>query len=381
MASKLLRLTKWGFYAFILLSSGGLQADSHRRSDDDYCCYEACKECDAKYEVGVDFLCWVSTLDFLDAAKWRIYPDVGEVVDPIQVPIEQTKLNGDFAPGVRIYASADTCLWDLSVDGSYSYVKSSNNHSLTNDHLTDSSSAGIISLLLPEALQFSFTSIDIVIDDIKTTYSQVYQGFDLLIGKEWSFCGSHQIKTSVGLGGLLFHSKLQQSVHYFSVEDTDLPSLINFKGDFEYLGFGLKSSFEYNYAFCDSWSIDSILSASIYYGKQKNHQDVMQEITVDDSFQPVQFFNINNSTFCSIPELRLGLGVSYNFENCWCDATFKIGYEMIQWWGLLSPFNSALALTSSSITNAGNAYATSNSYTSTKPFGFQGLTLGAAVRF
>ncbi|MFQ5728913.1 MAG: Lpg1974 family pore-forming outer membrane protein [Waddliaceae bacterium] len=308
------------------------------------CCWDRCPISDCS--ISVDFLWWRPSVDDLDYAADR----------ETTTKFKYKHICPDWEPGVRVMFLKPEifCGWDLNV--SWTHIESTDSSSVSHEN-------NIFANLLivsdpPEGFEGIYNSA-------KGSWNACYQEWNALLLYYIPLGECHHFIPFFGLSGISLEQKLK--TEYTGI---DSQSAVSAKGDWhsDYYGIGFRfgSAYSCNFSNCMSFffnasgaaivgKFDSTLDSSLLVGSQ------LSELKLQD-----------NEDRHMATGYHLGAGVSY--DTCYCnyDVSFKLGYEIVDWFEIPNQEN---------FVGSPDSTHYHGSSSSTRAFGFHGLTAGLAVSF
>ena len=313
-------------------------------------CEPCCDPCDFSlcdlggFELGVEFL-WVKPcIDDLDfAAK----VDTGS-----HTHIKYKGICPEWDPGVRITLGMDSffCNWDLMAH--YTYISSDDSASI-------SGNSDIAPTLGHQSLPIR------LYDYAKGKWCADYNEWDVLFGYELCPSQCHHFMPYFGVAGIVVDQELTATYQDMMVAmvNLDPDTMYKVKWQSNYWGVGLRAGTNYEYKMNDRLRIYAAANATLLAGEAdgKIHYEGENDFILKD----------NDCCHC-VPGYHLGAGILYDVCLCNYDFSVNLGYEFTQWHNFLKH------RISSGETKAENGHTTSSS---TRTFGYHGLSLGVAMGF
>ena len=326
-------------------------------------CQDPCNDCCGfgGFELGADFLWWKTCVDDLDVG-YSLVDDVNSLHS--NRSYHYKTICPDWEPGVRVFLAKPDLWCNWVLEGSYTYIKPTQSKSFT------SPADGSIYSSLSDDLTAIRVGSDL--EKIHANWKATYQTFDVLLGYPLEFCQCQHFTPYFGIAGLFLDQSLNSRGNYAS------DSLIaadyfrtHWKSDL--WAVGLKLGTAYEYALCDGFKLIANGSATIVAGEAKNHNTSSYFDNTGTPFEYTNSYHDDESCHC-IPGWHLQAGALY--ETCWCDweLFFRVGYEFVQWYNVPNARRFFYA-------NGENEFEARSTSPSTSEFGFNGLFLGAGVKF
>jgi hypothetical protein len=364
----------------VVLSMGVslVQADYCGYRNDTCCDYDPCDESQYKYEVGADFLWWKSTYKPAHAGSYSTVENTDEVTLS-NTTTEGSYIDPEFSPGVRVYLSSDACFCDFGLYASYTYLNASYKKT-TLDAVNPSSTQGIVSFVIPSYMNSLYVvNGAIPINSITSHLDQTYQSFDLLIQKDYVVGRCGHLNAFAGLTGLDYDLDFKQSIVATETIGS-VESIANTEVDVDpsFSGLGLRCGLDYTYTFCECWGINALASGAVYVGSYEATLNGVIDVTETGTLTQTK----KDDQLIAVPELHLGISLTYDFNTCYGDGQLRIGYETLQWWGLPTiQRNNILTAAFKPEDYNGSTATLTDIVSRSEVIGFHGLILGGSFRF
>lgn len=313
------------------------------------CENNACNDsCMSGFELSVDFLYWKTCIDDLT------YASSVSVLEPTATPdvgvasrdVEYHNICPNWKPGFRINLAKNDICGGLTLEGSYTWLKSKGSSSVSRGAcgsllVVDDGSYVESPLIHPLYAGLPGSAVN---HYARGCWEGTYQNWDALLSFE--LCGNkcHSFNPFFGVAGLIFDQSFD--VVLAPTCGSGNIGALRMSWDNNFFGVGLKAGSLYTYEICEQLSLFAKGSISIVTGNSdnkynRNRQDAYGQ--AGSTVPPLpgvlgSRLNFYDDDCCQfIPGWHLQLGINYKSEFCGCESNIHLGWEYQLWDNIANP--------------------------------------------